>query len=281
MIDTCVVVGVSLCRWRGKHVDATEFVLSNMLRNRGGLPTPLSTGFFAIRSLLDGRGKVQVQMYEACLNPKRGAQFAFSEVGFMRRVQVVPVVYEAGHPWKDYKAVAGNFANLYHKASTKGIERYGDVEYLLSLSSTVFVFNDNMEAWANSEQRAGGGNAVIRPLSRTPIARLGRPLACGIPTGSNGKGFSALTPGVRSVIDRAVYDLYQQHILGGGAKRVVYCAQSEEDTTIGTGIFSVDADVLAYITEKLQSLHGLRASRKGGLNLTMDDSRGRRAVFNS
>lgn len=194
------------------------------------------------------------------------------------KVEVVPVVFQPGQPWQDYKVVLQDFIRLYSQALGPGIASGAETAYLLDLTTTVFVFNDNVESWAKRDHELGGGNAVIRPLSRNPFAHLNRPLSCGIPTGSQGRGFSRLSDNAKSVIDTAFEELHVTHILKG-ARRIVYCAESADDNTIGAGIFSVSQDVKDYITSKLWSFDGMRAPRKSPTSLVVKP--GNRACFNT
>jgi hypothetical protein len=194
------------------------------------------------------------------------------------KVEVVPVVFNPGQPWQDYTVVLQDFISLYRQAQGEGIACGAETAYLLDLAATVFVFNDNLESWAKRDHERGGGNAVIRSVSRNPIAHLNRPLACGIPTGSQGRGFSSLSDNAKSVIDTALEELHVSHILKG-ARRIVYCAESDEDATIGTGIFNVSQDVKDYITSRLWSFNGMKAPRKSPISLVVKP--GNRACFNT
>jgi hypothetical protein len=139
-----------------------------------------------------------------------------------------------------------------------GPGKSGDFAWMIrqaEYADALFVFNDNEEQFRAHRQdpqgsygcSAGGGNAIIRPFQcQNP------PRAIGIPTGSNGQGYSALTDAVRQTIDEAIAAI-QDLIATGRYQRLVYSA-ADAAGDLGTGIFEVHPDVKGYITGRLQAL---------------------------
>lgn len=155
------------------------------------------------------------------------------------------------------------------------------------------IFNDNLECWTNAflypdlAQQSGGGNAAIRCYEFLGLTR-------GIPTGTNGRGFSSLdqqcqvdprvamevlmldqTPSfasltVRQIIDAACEKIVQLLVLArSDVENVHYsCGFTSLEVTddaglthrvphLGTGIFRVSDDVIEYITLKLHHIEKL------------------------
>ncbi len=139
----------------------------------------------------------------------------------------------------------------------KGGAKEGDFNWMINqpqYDDALFIFNDNQEQFLEHRKNphsafgctAGGGNAIIRPYQcQLP------PRATGIPTGSQGSGYSALTPQVKQYIDDA-YDTIQQILANNPYKRVYFSSTKNGD--LGTGIFDVSEDVKTYIVQKLKSL---------------------------
>jgi hypothetical protein len=119
-------------------------------------------------------------------------------------------------------------------------------------ADALFIFNDNEQQFrahrghapGSGQCHAGGGNAVVRPYQCRLPQR-----AAGIPTGSQG-GYPGLDDHVRAVIDEALDAIAELGSTGEFA-RIIYSA-ADEGGELGTGIFTVGADVRAYI------VHGLR-----------------------
>lgn len=134
-----------------------------------------------------------------------------------------------------------------------GPGRMGDFVWMTGQpewADAIFVFNDNAEQFsAHLRGEAagfapGGGNAIIRPLRGVRSA--------GIPTGELASGgYPSMTATVQAVIDSAV-NVLAEMVAATGARRVVYSA--DPDGTLGTGIFTVGADVRAYIVGSLTGL---------------------------
>lgn len=141
---------------------------------------------------------------------------------------------------------------------------------MATVEKTLFIYNDNVSQFLDKQDGyPGGGNAVVRPLRLSGDA-------CGIPTGRLGRGgFASLDEIVgtaftmtqsskaplacsltaRAVIDDAFEEV--RHVLRTNTKkvRVIYCGVSEEPgARLGTGIFTVSADVIDYITWQLCQL---------------------------
>lgn len=139
-----------------------------------------------------------------------------------------------------------------------GTGKAGDFAWMIrqpEYSDALFVFNDNEEQFRAHRDdpdgafgcAAGGGNAIIRPYQcKNP------PQAIGIPTGSNGRGYTALTAEVRQTIDDAIGTI-QDLIATGRYQRLFYSAANAAGD-LGTGIFDVHPDVKSYITERLKRI---------------------------
>jgi hypothetical protein len=121
-------------------------------------------------------------------------------------------------------------------------------------ADALFVFNDNEEQFqafrrdpaSEAGCAAGGGNAAIRPYRcKQP------PRAAGIPTGSGGQGYGALTADVKAVIDDAVSAIADL-LATGRYRRLLYSASA--DGSLGTGIFAVNREVKDYIVARLRAL---------------------------
>jgi hypothetical protein len=139
-----------------------------------------------------------------------------------------------------------------------GPHRLGDFAWMVQQpewDDDLFVFNDNEEQFRAFRRdpsdpagcARGGGNAAIRPYRCQQPPRV-----AGVPTGSRGAGYEALTPPVQAVIDDA-FAVIRELVASGRFQRVVYSAETP-DGTVGTGIFTVGPDVTRYITEQLRIL---------------------------
>jgi hypothetical protein len=128
---------------------------------------------------------------------------------------------------------------------------YGDFDWMITqpeYSDSLFIYNDNIEAFKNlNYRRPGAGNAIIRPYRfKNP------PRAMPIPTGSRAEGgFTELSTNVKNDIDRSIREI-KDVITKNNYKRVFYSAGSDE--IIGMSIFHVDYEVRKYITNELKSL---------------------------
>jgi hypothetical protein len=140
----------------------------------------------------------------------------------------------------------------------EGRGREGDFAWMIRQphhDRALFIFNDNEEQFRAHRDdpcggagcSEGGGNAVIRPYQCTDPPR-----AAGIPTGSRGRGYSALTAGVQEVIDDALF------VIGGlrasGRYDRAYYSAADDRGSLGTGIFQVADEVKEYITAGLLRL---------------------------
>jgi hypothetical protein len=78
------------------------------------------------------------------------------------------------------------------------------------------------------------------------------PRAAGIPTGAGGRGYRALTPQVREVVDDALSVI--DDLLATGRYDRVYYSAADGGGGLGTGIFQVAEEVKHYITARLAHL---------------------------
>jgi hypothetical protein len=127
-------------------------------------------------------------------------------------------------------------------------------------ADTLFIYNENEQDYASGSVAAGGGNAAIRPFRADPgqTRRLNardpsRGVALGIPTGSHGIGYQALTRNVTVQIDAAIERIRLYVARANGIRRVVFSANAA-DSLIGTGIFQVGEAICEYITDGLRSV---------------------------
>lgn len=131
----------------------------------------------------------------------------------------------------------------------------GDFGYMIKrpeYQNTLFIFNDNEEH--HHTNLASGGNACIRCYNKYRIDGK-KPLAAGIPTGLNGKGYSQLDSRTRKVINTAVREI-EDLIMRYKYDQILYSC-SPDGYLLGTGIFSVSMPVLEYITIKINDLKDL------------------------
>lgn len=144
--------------------------------------------------------------------------------------------------------------NIFHRNGEGG-----DFGWMIEQSEyddALFIFNDNQEQFLDYLQnpapqtngcQAGANNAVIRPYQC-----LNPPRAAGVPTGSNGKGYSELTPEVKRVIGAAC-GVIRETLASGSYQRVYYSAANAQGE-LGTGEFQVGDDVKTYVVEELLKL---------------------------
>lgn len=125
----------------------------------------------------------------------------------------------------------------------------GDFEWHIKsgqYEDALFLFNDDEKR--NKWKKAGMGNAVIRKYNKYAVER---PRSCGIVTGKE-KGYDHLSPEAKVAIDRC-FEEAKEIINKFHYKKVYYSAQTPNGL-LGTSIFHVGEDVIAYITEKIKQL---------------------------
>ncbi|ABV94483.1 hypothetical protein Dshi_2750 [Dinoroseobacter shibae DFL 12 = DSM 16493] len=142
----------------------------------------------------------------------------------------------------------------------QGVGKPGDCGWMVvqdAYKSAFFIFNDNEEQFLDFHDHAAGarppgacapgaGNGVLRPWQcETP------PRAGGIPTGSHGMGYAALTPKVQALIDRAV-DAIAATIAEHGFTEVYY--SSDGAGGLGASTFAPAQEVKDYIVAQIASL---------------------------
>lgn len=116
----------------------------------------------------------------------------------------------------------------------------------------LFIFNDNLEDFKSQSCQIGGGNAIIRPYQCLKVPR-----ATGIPTGTNGVGFTSLDQIVDEKNNTAKYyidvsllkikDIIEKNDYGN----IFY--SSDMNGNLGHGIFIVSPEVVNYISEQLHN----------------------------
>ena len=138
-------------------------------------------------------------------------------------------------------------ANVY-----KGREQIGDFYWMIKreeYKDILFIFNDN-EEYHDTNCR-GAGNAVIRKYNKHNN-KLIRPRSAGIPTGTlEDGGYDELNEHVKLQVYNAIEEI-KEIVQKYEYKKICYSA--EKDGILGTGLFTVDRDVLIYITGKIKEL---------------------------
>lgn len=115
--------------------------------------------------------------------------------------------------------------------------------------STLYIYNDNVEAQIRKHTVSSGGNACIREFNMYN-PEYPKPFSAGICTGSRTHGgFKSLTPENISIIDEGfarIDFIIRQHNI-----KHIYYSTDNENGLLGMSIFKVGLDVREYITEKL------------------------------
>jgi hypothetical protein len=142
----------------------------------------------------------------------------------------------------------------------KGGGQPGDFGWMVTQDAykhAFFIFNDNEQQFLEFHDHAAGarpvsactpgaGNGAMRPWQcETP------PRAGGIPTGSYGAGYSALTPQVEDLVDRAV-DAIAATVAEHGFTEIYY--SSDGAGGLGAGTFHVAQEVKTYIVSQIATL---------------------------
>jgi hypothetical protein len=142
----------------------------------------------------------------------------------------------------------------------KGREKDGDFHWMIKqdiYKDILFLFNDN-EEYHDTNAR-GAGNAIIRKYNKYN-KKLEKPRSAGIPTGTlRDGGYEELNDHVKKQVKTAIQEI-KEIIIKYNYKKI--CYSSEKDGILGTGIFTVDRDVLIYITNKIKKLESLYQNNK-------------------
>ena len=114
----------------------------------------------------------------------------------------------------------------------------------------LWVFNDNEEH--RLTDKVGGGNAAIRPYNAFG-KYAAEPLAAGVTTGCDGKGYPQLTEHVKSIIDND-FQRIEQLVSRGAYSTVTF--SSDGSGGLGCKIFAATLgdDVKKYIEKRLRAL---------------------------
>ena len=146
----------------------------------------------------------------------------------MGDIKFIPIVYDRENPDPNT-----DFKNLIKKDK-----------------NSLFIFNDNDESFPEDSELFcvdGIGNAQIRRYQCKDPRQ-----AAGIPTGSLKKrGYKKLDEWAKSQIDKS-FVIINSLLETGNYTKVYYSAEKNGD--IGQGTFTVNKDVIKYITEKLKKL---------------------------
>lgn len=159
----------------------------------------------------------------------------------------------------DYGNIIQIIPTVYTRPNT-----YGDFKYMIGsgkYSDSLFIFNDNQENFIKfhdylrtgqnrtSACNAAGGNAAIRPYQCTNPQ-----ISAGIPTGSNGRGYTNLATS-RPYIDQSINHI-KRLLLNGSYKKIYYSAASD-GYNLGVSIFSPSDDIKNYIVSSIWSLRDI------------------------
>lgn len=134
---------------------------------------------------------------------------------------------------------------------------FGDYKWMIEQDqhkNSLFLYNDNYEQFFDQPDnlRAGGGNACVRPYKASGQA-------FGIPTGSFKKGGFRNLSSIKSLIDYTFHMLVdfmaeQEQRRGRPYDTLFFSSDDELGSRLGSGIFHVDADVLAYMTDCIRKI---------------------------
>lgn len=130
----------------------------------------------------------------------------------------------------------------------RGVE--GDFDWMIrsgKYEDALFIYNDDEKRrhW----KKAGTGNAVIRKYNQHALPR---PRSAGVVTGTGSTGYSEWTEDIKQKIDKCIDEIRELCRLHGYT--TVYYSASVPNGCLGTSIFTVHPDVLAYITDQLHAL---------------------------
>ena len=146
----------------------------------------------------------------------------------MGDIKFIPIVYDRENPDPNT-----DFKNLIKKDK-----------------NSLFIFNDNDESFPEDSRLFcvdGAGNAQIRRYQCKDPRQ-----AVGIPTGSLDKGgYKKLDEWEKSQIDRS-FVIINNLLETGNYTKVYYSAEKNGD--IGQGTFTVNKNIIKYITEKLKKI---------------------------
>ncbi len=137
-----------------------------------------------------------------------------------------------------------------------GVKRDGDFAWMIQqpqYAKALFIFNDNVEHHKSSIR--GKGSAVIRPFNA--IGCPTAPRSFGISTGYSiaSGGFVSFTDTVQFIIDDELEELAQ--LVARHTYDTIYFS-ADADGHIGTHLFRVHPDVLAYIEDGVRDVVSAR-----------------------
>ena len=135
----------------------------------------------------------------------------------------------------------------------KGVNQYGDFNWMIKqkeYEDSLFIFNDNEEYHSTNER--GGGNAIIRFYNQHNKS-LTKPHSAGIPTGTlKYGGYTTLDRMSRAVIDFSINEI--KDLIKKYRYRRIFYSSTVKNDCLGTGIFTVDDNVIYYITSEIWKL---------------------------
>ena len=144
----------------------------------------------------------------------------------------------------------------------KGCKKDGDFKYMAERpehANSVFIVTENYRDMLLSTEN-GGGTAALRtktwPTSKAPCA-------VGIPTGWSQEtgGFVSFLPIVKTLVDLSVNRIVAHLLENPHVNKVIYSADSTDDSKIGVGIFktTLSDDVRDYISSAIHAIPRLFA----------------------
>ena len=130
--------------------------------------------------------------------------------------------------------------------------KFGDFNWMISrpeYNDALFIFNDNVED--HHTNKLGGGNAIVRPYNKYGNGKI---RSAGIPTGSKGNGFRVLNQETKKIIDDAILEI-KDIIKNDNTIKTVYYSKNPGTFLVGTGLFTVNIEVIKYITKCILELN--------------------------
>ena len=141
-----------------------------------------------------------------------------------------------------------------------GLNKVGDFAWMVKkvrYKNTLFVIMENFLDAISDDKSAGGGTAILRPLTKVKDGDTAPPRAVGIPTGWSieSGGFSHVCLESKRAIDLSVERINRIISKFDSITEIVFSCDSKTPTMVGTNIFrnTIGSDVIEYITAQLMA----------------------------
>jgi hypothetical protein len=141
-----------------------------------------------------------------------------------------------------------------------GLNKIGDFAWMVKkqkYNNTLFVIMENFLDAISDDKSAGGGTAILRPLTKVNDTDTVPPRAVGIPTGwsMESGGFSHVGIESKRAIDLSVERINSIISKFDSIAEIVFSCDSKTPDMVGTNIFrnTIGSDVIAYITAQLMT----------------------------